>query len=63
MADRISRDGEVEVVDRPRDPLEHLIPLGQPCRPLEVHADGVDTLDDPVVKVPGDPIPIVEHGR
>ena len=56
-------DREVELVDRPCDPLDHLIPLGQPRCALEVHADGVDTLDHPVVEVTSDPVPIVEHGH
>ena len=30
---------------------------------LEAHADGEDALDDPVVEVPGDAVPIVEHAE
>ena len=36
---------------------------GSPHGALQAHADGVDALDDPVVEVTGDAVPVVEHAH
>ena len=57
------RNGVVELVDGLCDPLDDQVEFGQPRSTLEAHADGVDALDDPVVEIPGDAVPIVEHAH
>src|ERR1700722_18359954 len=54
-------DGLIELVNSPRDPLDDLLALGHPGGALQAHADRVDALDDPVVKIAGDPVPVVEN--
>ena len=56
-------DGVVELVDGFGDPLDDQVAFGQARRTLEAHADGVNALNDPVVQVPGDAIPVVEHAH
>ena len=51
-------DGGVELVDGRIDPLGHVGPAGQPGGGLQLQSGGEQPLDDHVVQVPGDPLPV-----
>jgi two-component system, NarL family, response regulator DevR len=53
-------NGGIEIIDSLVDALNDLIPLRQTCCTLQRHTDGEDALDDPVVQIPGDAVPVVE---
>ncbi len=54
-------DRVVHGVDGVAHPVGHLVPGDHGHHALQRHAGGVQPLDDQVVQVPGDPVPVLEH--
>ena len=64
VEDRLAQltDRLVELVDRFPDPHHRLRPLDQAGGALERQTDGEQALNDRVVEVPGDPVPVLGQG-
>ena len=54
-------DGHVQVIDHAAYPLLGCRAVDHRHRALQLHPAGVKPLDDQVVQVPGDPVPVLEH--
>ena len=54
-------DGLVDIGHGPVDPADQLVVLGDPGRTLEGQAHGEKALDDRVVEVPGDAVPVLDQ--